>query len=184
MSAPNPFMFSAGSRGPWAIDSVTAIRGQGLGSAVRLDIANASTAMLTPALWRVRGLTSHAHYTTRAEADVLAAIERPAVRAAGTMAVMIPIRKSDGWWALAQDERRHILAETSQHVALGLAAGDAISRKLYHSRAICEEFDFVTWFEFAAEHAPVFDKLTSQLRATAEWTYVVREVEVRMHWVG
>jgi chlorite dismutase len=182
MSAPNPYLFSAGSRGPWAIDSVRAIRGPGLAPAVRLEIADARTAMLTPALWRVRGLTSHAHYATRSELQALERIAQPLGRPGATAAVMIPIRKSEAWWALAQDERRRIFEEASHHTALGLAAGPAIARKLYHSRAICEEFDFVTWFEFAAGDAPVFDTLTAQLRATEEWTYVEREVEVRMHW--
>jgi hypothetical protein len=55
-----------------------------------------------------------------------------------------------------------------------------IARRLYHARELGEAFDFLTWFEFAPEHAEAFDELVEILRSRAEWGYVEREVEVRL----
>jgi chlorite dismutase len=172
----------AGETGEWTIDEIRPVRGQGLAAALRLHVAEATLAEHMPSAWRLDGVVSNIRYATAHEAAELRAVQAGLGRDAARCAVLIPIAKSAAWWALAQDERRRIFEEASHHTALGLAAGPAIARKLYHSRAICEEFDFVTWFEFAAGDAPVFDTLTAQLRATEEWTYVEREVEVRMHW--
>ena len=42
-----------------------------------------------------------------------------------------------------------------------------------------EPFDFLTWFEYAPEHADAFEELVRRLRSTAEWRYVEREVDIR-----
>ena len=55
-----------------------------------------------------------------------------------------------------------------------------IARQLYHSRDFGEPFDFLTWFEFAPEHTVLFEDLLATLRASEEWTYVEREVDVRL----
>jgi hypothetical protein len=49
-------------------------------------------------------------------------------------------------------------------------------------RELGEPFDFLTWFEWSEEHSSLFDELLGALRATEEWTYVEREVEVRLEW--
>ena len=79
-----------------------------------------------------------------------------------------------------QDERRAVLEETSHHIAIGLEYLPAIARRLYHSRELGEPFDFLTWFEFAPEHAASFERLVSRLRESAEWRYVDREVDIRL----
>lgn len=56
----------------------------------------------------------------------------------------------------------------------------AIARRLHHSRDLREPFDFLTWFEFAPEHEADFEALLSNLRATREWTFVEREVDIRL----
>ena len=56
----------------------------------------------------------------------------------------------------------------------------AIARKLHHCRDIGEPFDFLTWFEYAPEHADAFEQLVKTLRASLEWTYVDREVDIRL----
>ena len=43
-----------------------------------------------------------------------------------------------------------------------------------------EPFDFLTWFEFAPSDSQAFDKLVAELRASEEWTYVDREVDIRL----
>ncbi|MFN8889797.1 MAG: chlorite dismutase, partial [Cyclobacteriaceae bacterium] len=56
----------------------------------------------------------------------------------------------------------------------------AIARKLYHCRDIGEPFDFLTWFEYAPEHATAFEDLVGKLRETEEWKYVDREIDIRL----
>ena len=94
--------------------------------------------------------------------------------------MLIPIRKSAAWWALAQDERRAVFEERSGHNAIGMDYLPAVARKLYHSRDLGEPFDFLTWFEFAESDTAAFDDLLARLRATEEWRYVEAESEVRL----
>jgi len=56
----------------------------------------------------------------------------------------------------------------------------AVARRLHHGRDLGEPFDFLTWFEFAPEHAAAFDELVLRLRETEEWTYVEREIDLRL----
>ncbi|HEX4887629.1 MAG TPA: chlorite dismutase family protein [Luteibaculaceae bacterium] len=101
-------------------------------------------------------------------------------RTEATYGALIPIKKSQAWWDLAQDERRKIFEAKSHHTELGLKYLPQIARKLYHCRDIGQPFDFLTWFEFAPEHAGLFDDLVYNLRATEEWCYVEREVDIRL----
>src|SRR3954454_4058474 len=123
---------------------------------------------------------SDARDTPRAERAALAAVQPPLGRREATHAALIPVRKSQAWWALAQDERRAILEERSHHIALGLRHVPAVARRLHHGRDLGEPFDFVTWFEYAPAHAAPFEELVAALRATEEWRYVEREVDVRL----
>jgi chlorite dismutase len=93
---------------------------------------------------------------------------------------LIPIRKSAAWWALAQDERRDVLEGRSRHIATGLEYLPAVARSLFHCRDLGEPFDFLTWLEFAPEHAPAFERLVDALRKSDEWRYVEREVDIRL----
>jgi len=68
----------------------------------------------------------------------------------------------------------------SQHTAIGLEYLPAIARQLYHCRDLGEPFDFLTWFEYAPEHADAFEALVARLRGTREWSYVEREVDIRL----
>ena len=113
---------------------------------------------------------------------MLGATQASLGRREATCAALIPIRKSQAWWNLAQDERRVIFEETSHHTAIGTAYLPAVARRLYHCRDLGEPFDFLTWFEFAPEHAAAFDALVAALRATPEWGYVEREVDIRLVW--
>ena len=108
----------------------------------------------------------------------------PLNRPTADRAALIPIRKTPSWWALAQDERRNIMTAGGHITPIGTAALPAVARRLHHCRELgtVEEppFDFLTWFEYSAEDEPVFDTLLANLRATPEWEYVDREVEVRL----
>ncbi len=130
--------------------------------------------------WVLRGVTSNERYVTRVEHDTLAARQEPLGRPGSTRAALIPITKSERWWELAQDERRRIFEERSRHVAIGLEYVPGIARRLHHGRDLGEPFDFLTWFEFAPADAARFEELVRRLRATEEWAYVEREVDIRL----
>jgi chlorite dismutase len=83
----------------------------------------------------------------------LAAKQQGLDRPQATLAALIPIRKSEAWWELAQDERRRVFEESSHHIEIGMKYLPAIARRLHHSRELGEPFDFLTWFEYAPEHA-------------------------------
>ena len=118
--------------------------------------------------------------STAREHCELAARQQPLGRARATRAALIPVRKSEAWWDLAQDERRHIFEESSHHIATGLDYLPAVARRLHHGRDLGEPFDFLTWFEFAPEHSAAFEELVRRLRETEEWTYVEREIDLRL----
>jgi chlorite dismutase len=130
----------------------------------------------------LRGITSNERYVTREEKQQLVATQEGLGRPASTCAALIPIRKRAAWWLLPQDERRRILEERSAHVQTGLRYLPAVARRLHHCRDLGtpEPFDFLTWFEFAPSDAPAFDRLVAELRATEEWQFVEREVDIRL----
>ena len=134
----------------------------------------------TDGAWVLKGVTSNERYTTRAENEQLVAKQEPLGRPEAWRSALIPIRKSDEWWALSQDERRRIFEESSHHIAIGVEYLPAVARRLHHSRDLGEPFDFLTWFEFAPDHAEAFDELLQRLRTTEEWRYVEREVDIRL----
>ncbi|MGY3470461.1 hypothetical protein ACVW0I_007332 [Bradyrhizobium sp. LM6.11] len=125
------------------------------------------------------GVASTLRYTERAEKQQLTSVQAGLGRLEATSAALIPIRKSQAWWELTQEERRRIFEDKSHHIASSLRFLPAIARQLYHSRDLGEPFDFLTWFEFAPAHASLFEELVAMLRRTEEWTYVEREVDVR-----
>jgi len=172
--------FVGGDAGTWSIDSLAPVVGEGLAAAARLDVVESPAARAPGAAWELRGVTSNERYLTRAELDALRAVQEPLGRPASTHAALIPITKSEAWWELPQDERRRIFEATSHHVAIGLEYLPAVARRLHHGRDLGEPFDFLTWFEFAPEHSDAFDELVRRLRETEEWTYVEREIDIRL----
>ena len=179
--APRHFAFVAGHAGQWRLNSVRPVVGETLPAAMRLELAPIDEAPDTDrAAWVLRGFKSNERYTTRHEHDQLVAVQAPLGRPEATRAALIPIRKSPAWWALSQDERRAIFEDRSRHIAQSLRYLPAIARSLFHSRDLGEPFDFLTWFEFAPEHEGRFDDLLARLRASEEWTYVDREIDIRL----
>src|SRR3954453_1988969 len=180
MVEPLPVAFAGGARGGWRVVSSAPVTGPALAAGERGAGIEGSGAVPDAAAWVLRGVTSNARYTTRAEQAALAAVQPPLGRREATHAAFIPVRKSQAWWALAQDERRVILEERSHHIALGLRHRPAVARRLHHGRDLGEPFDFVTWFEYPPAHAAAFEELVAALRATEEWRYVEREADVRL----
>jgi hypothetical protein len=181
MPAPLLVTFAAGETGPWRIVRNEAVSGEGLNKASCLAMHEGG-ADNAPAVWRLSGVTSNTRYTTRAETDALGARQEGLGRRQANCAALIPIRKSAAWWDLAQDERRAIVEERSRHIAIGLDYLPAVARRLHHCRDLgaAEPFDFLTWFEYSPDDEAAFEALLTELRATEEWRFVEREVDVRV----
>jgi hypothetical protein len=174
-----PATFIGGAAGAWKIDSSKAVLGEPLPSADRLEVRD-GIAAASAGVWRLTGVAGHTRYVERQEKIQLDAVTPPLGRSEATMAALIPIRKSAAWWTLPQDERRAIFEQRSHHIADSMAFLPRIARRLYHARDLGQPFDFITWFEFAPEHARAFDDLLAMLRGREEWTFVDREVDLRL----
>jgi chlorite dismutase len=176
--------FRGGQSGAWRITLNSTVRGEGLPATPALAITQSASIALpilpSATSWRLAGVASHVRYVEKAEKEQLAEKQAPLGRKEATFAAMIPIRKSAAWWALNQDERREILEAKSHHISASLKYLPQIARQLYHCRDLGETFDFITWFEYAPEHATEFEELVAMLRGTEEWTFVEREVDVRL----
>ncbi len=175
------FHFKGGTTGQWRVVSMSAPRGEGLVPVAHIEVNRADHGPQPEGVtWRLQGQISNVRYATRTEITSMRARPAPLARAQSRFAALIPIKKSAAWWDLAQDERRAIFEEQSHHTEIGLGYMPTIARQLYHSRDLGEPFDFLTWFEYAPEHADQFEDLVAKLRATTEWRYVEREVDIRL----
>src|SRR5216683_5616183 len=173
--------FVGGTTGKWRVERVSPPTGPALPPAPRLAIFDGSHP--TPpadSIWLLRGVTSYERYVQRAERSALVSRQPDLGRPDATRAALIPIKKSVAWWELTQDERRMIFEERSHHITIGLRYLPAIARRLYHSHDLREPFDFLTWFEYVPADAEVFEELVGTLRETEEWTYVEREIDIRL----
>ena len=179
--------FRGGQSGAWRVTLNSAVKGEALAAVPALSITqNASIALpILPSStsWRLVGVTSHLRYVEKAEQEQLAEKQAPLGRKEATFAALIPIKKSAAWWELNQDERREILEAKSHHISGTLKYLPQVARQLYYCRDLGEPFDFITWFEYAPEHAAMFEELVAMLRTTEEWTFVEREVDVRLRLV-
>jgi chlorite dismutase len=177
-------VFRGGQSGTWRVTRLGAVKGSALARTPSLSVVH-STSVALPILpsltsWRLVGVKSHVRYVERPEKDRLAAVQAGLGRPEATCGALIPIKKSAAWWELTQEERRQIFEDKSHHIADSMKYLPAIARQLYHCRDLGEPFDFLTWFEYAPAHADEFEELVRTLRATDEWRYVEREVDIRM----
>ena len=131
---------------------------------------------------RLDGVTQHLAYAGATDRVRLAASSR---QRPGSLAVLILIRKSPEWWALAPDERQSYMGRVSKrsgHIGIGSGFAERILRRLYHARYLPRsEWDFLTYFEMDARDVAVFRDLLRQLRDPAqnpEWRFVERELEI------
>lgn len=173
--------FSAGPAGAWRMVACTPYRGEGLEFATHLAMERRPDLTTDAAAqWSLWGFTSNVRYVERSEKVALESVQAGLGRNEARRAALIPIRKSAAWWALTQEERRDIIETQSRHIADSLKYLPAIARQLHHSRDLAQPFDFLTWFEYAPEHAGEFEQLVAHLRTTREWDYVEREVDIRL----
>jgi hypothetical protein len=181
----NPRLFTivGGKTGQWKVISARAVVGESLPLVERLDIVHGAVVALPEgAKWCLRGVTSNERYATRDEKKRLVEKQVALGRTEATHSALIPIRKNAKWWALSQDDRRAIFEETSHHIQIGMKYLPAVARRLHHCRDLSESepFDFLTLFDYAKAEAKAFDELVAALRATEEWKYVEREVDIRL----
>ena len=106
--APIVWNFSAGTVGEWRIERVDAVVGDGLAPAERLAAVEGPRRTSPSMSWTLTGFTSNERYVERRERAALTAVQQPLGRPGATCAALIPIRKSEAWWELTQDERRSI----------------------------------------------------------------------------
>jgi hypothetical protein len=175
------FWFAGGAIGEFRVLRTSAVRGASIPEVARVTYRDAPTVPAElAARWVFRGVTSNLRYTTRAEKEALAA--KPNELGSRPRAALILLKKNEDWWNLTQDERRAIFEEQSRHTTIGLRYVPAVARKLHHCRDLGTEepFDFLTWFEYEAKDEAVFEELVAALRASEEWRYVEREVDVRL----
>ena len=177
-------IFRGGHSGAWRVTRCGPVRGASLAPTPSLSVVHSLSIALpilpSPTSWRLAGVASHLRYTERPEKEQLVAVQAEIGRPEATYAALIPIKKSAAWWELTQEERRQIFEDRSHHIAASLKYLPAVARQLYHCRDLGEPFDFLTWFEYAPADADTFEELVSMLRATEEWRYVEREVDIRM----
>ncbi|MCG9793435.1 chlorite dismutase family protein [Flavobacterium algicola] len=176
----NIFDFIGGKTGDWKITKATTLIGDSLPKVTHVDKIQSCLINRFEGDWSLKGVISNMRYTDKYEKEKMDAKQEKLGRKKATHAAFIPIRKSQAWWDLAQDERRHIIENQSKHMQHGMKYLPAIARQLYHSRDINEPFDFLTWFEFAPEDEPAFNELLSIMRKSEEWKYVEREIDIRM----
>ena len=174
------FDFSGDTTGEWKVTSMETLKGSKIESVSHLTKSAGNLVESNIGIWTLKGIVSNLRYTEKEEKDKLVAVQEDLGRPNATLAAFIPIRKSEQWWNLAQDERRKIMENKSQHTQTGMKYLPAIARKLFHSRDIGEPFDFLTWFEYAPDDASAFEELLFALRSTEEWTYVDREIDIRL----
>lgn len=175
----NPASFIGGSKGEWKVTRMETIIGEPLLPVAYVQMHPAHM-VSEKAGWVLRGTNNHTRYSERKEVDAMRERQEGLGRIHATHAALIPILKNAAWWSMAQDERRKIFEEESQHIAMSMEYLPAIARRLYHSRDLGEPFDFLTWFEFAPEHEDAFDVLVAKLRVSREWEFVDREIDIRL----
>jgi hypothetical protein len=177
------FTIIGGDCGAWSVVSQRTLSGDPIADVARVEmISGTATNMPVDAAWVLRGVATNDRYTTTAEKAELVSRQAPIGRPEATRATLILLRKTAAWWALAQDERRSILEEQSHHIAIGLEYLPAVARRLLHCRDFGTEepFDFLGFLDFAPSDAGAFDDMLQRLRATKEWTFFDREIDIRL----
>src|ERR1700758_113714 len=109
--------FRGGHSGGWRITSISPVAGEPLPFVPALSVtgSEAVSLPLVPSrnAWRLVGAESTLRYTERAEKEQLTAVQAELGRPEATYAALIPIRKSEAWWELTQEERREIFEDRS-----------------------------------------------------------------------
>lgn len=152
--------------------------GQPLESAPFFEIRN-EYLMRVPVdfCWLLRGVTSK-HRFAGVSGQPCEMLPQPQLgRPCATCAAFIPVKKRQSWWELSEAEKREIQDCEPVKTVKRL---HGIANQLHHSRDMGEPFDFLAWFEYTPEESDAFEEMMASLRASEEWRYVEREVDVRL----
>ncbi|MBS0558572.1 MAG: chlorite dismutase family protein [Proteobacteria bacterium] len=180
---PRAFTFLGGVQGAMRVVSQNTLSGPPIAPAARVGMfAGLLTRVPSEAAWTLCGVASNDRYTTRSEKNALVNRQAPIGRPDATSAALILLRKRAEWWAFTQDERRAILEEDSHHIAIGMRYLPAVARRLLHCRDLATQapFDFIGFLEFSPGDEPAFDTMMTELRATKEWSFMDREIDIRL----
>ena len=175
--------FVGGYAGSLVVLSHSTLAGPPITRVARVEMLTGPVQERPPtATWTLCGIATNDRYTTRPEKDALLRQQAHIGRTEATQAALILLKKRDDWWALTQDERRTILEEDSHHIAIGLRYLPAVARKLLHCRDLGggAPFDFLGFLDFAPVHISAFEDMLGELRTTKEWSFMEREVDVRL----
>jgi hypothetical protein len=119
MAAPVRVHFAGGDAGRYRVEHMVCVRGEALPVVTRVAVHERTPPPADAAAsWLLSGSTGHVRYVEQCEKAALAAVQPALGRPEATRAALIPIRKSDAWWELAQDERRALLEPRSHHIAI------------------------------------------------------------------
>jgi hypothetical protein len=182
-SSSRAFTFIGGDVGKWSVVSQRTLSGAPVEPVDRVDVVSGiPREIASSAVWTLRGVATNDRYTTSVEKAQLVKRQAPIGRPEATRAALILLRKTVAWWGLAQDERRAILEEQSHHIAIGLRYLPAVARRLLNCRDFGTEepFDFLAFLDYAPSDEAAFDDMVGQLRATKEWTFFDREIDIRL----
>jgi hypothetical protein len=157
--------FVAGFEGLWMIEGMSAPVGEPLPPAARLSVVEGAEAETAEGRWVLRGVVAGQGEDARAD-------QLPLGRADARCAALVAARMSPAWWERAEEDRRALSANI-QH-------GPAISRRIHRARDRDEPFDILTWFEFAPDLQSELNDVVARLRDSEEWSYVERDVELRL----
>jgi hypothetical protein len=157
--------FVAGFEGLWLIEGMTAPVGEPLAPAARLSVVEGTSAEVAEGRWVLRGVVAGQGEDARAD-------QLPLGRAEARCAALLAVRMSPAWWERAEEDRRALSANIEH--------GPAISRRIHRARSRDEPFDVLTWFEYAPEVQSEANQVMARLRDSEEWTFVEREVDIRV----
>ena len=161
MAAPIPVVIAGGASGAWQVDRIDPVRGPSLDRVARVAVFDGAAAIAAgstaDAAWILRGTTGHVRYLEQHENRAGVDPARP--RSPGGDA-----RRADP----DPQGRRVVGARAGRAAGASRGSARATSRSAcatcprlrgacYHSRELGEPFDFLTWFEFAPEHASAFE---------------------------
>lgn len=130
------------------------------------------------------GVTQELKYTDTATLERLkAAAPKRGSGKEQPNAVIFPLSKSPAWWAMPAEKRKQYFdkhpetfgQENLGHNEVGFLYINKIFRKLYHSRFIDNQQDFMTEFEFSDNDVDTFKNLLHGLedvKKNQEWEFV------------
>jgi chlorite dismutase len=116
----------------------------------------------------MHGLTKKANYVPGFPDQLKADLKVTSEPGAKPYAIVVPIRKSAGWWALDQEKRAAMMQE---HTEATLPYLKTVRRKLYHSSGL-DDLDFITYFE--TSKLEDFHSLVLALEKVKEFQYTRR----------